>query len=177
MYRLIILTFVLFSGSLNAAITLFGQDLNRANRDEMRSAVRKAGAVLIKEAGKDGYFDEYGSGKILKGSSKLYLGYVKKSNSLAFVEYQFNGLNHPELIQKLTKKYGKPKTTRAKFQSDRRYQWTLDGVKVLIYQDWALYKTRLIYFLPQNLTTLRQEYQQSKASPPDSRLKDSEQVY
>jgi hypothetical protein len=160
-----------------AATMLFGVDLQLATRDEMRTAVRNSGAKLIKEAGSDDFFDEYGSGSLLQGSSRLYLGYVKKDNRLAFVEYQLEGLHHPQMIQKLTIKYGKPETVSGKFFSDNRHQWLSDGVKILMYQDWAAYKTRLLYYLPQNLSDLRLEYQQFKASSSSTQVTDSDQVY
>jgi hypothetical protein len=160
-----------------AATTLFGVNLQRATKNEMRAAVRNSGARLIKEAGNECFYDEYASNKLLQNSSRLYLGYVKKDSQLAFVEYQLDGLQHPEMIQKLTRKYGKPETLRGKFQSDNRHQWLSGEVKILMYQDWAAYKTRLIYFLPQNLSALRQEYQQFKASNPIAKTVDSDQFY
>jgi hypothetical protein len=177
MYRLIIFLLFLVSYPAYSAISLFGVDLLQATRDEMRSAVRKPGAKLIREAGREGFYDEFGSEKLLQGSSKLYLGYVKKDNQLAFVEYQFEGFHHPELILKITEKYGKPRTIKGKFQSDSRYQWLIDGVQILIYQDWAVYKTRLVYFLPQKLSALRLEYQKSNAQMLSVQDKDSELVY
>lgn len=177
MYRLIIFSLFISFNPVYAATTLFGVDLSQATRDEMRVAVRTSGAKLIKEAGSDGFYDEYGSNKLLQGSSKLYLGYVKKDNRLAFVEYQLDGLHHPEMIQKLTRKYGKPETVKGKFYSDSQYHWLSDGVKILMYQDWAVYKTRLLYFLPQNLTDLRLEYQQFKASRSSAKAMDEEKVY
>jgi hypothetical protein len=177
MYRLIIFLLFMVFNSTYAATMLFGMDLHQATRGDMRTAVRNSGAKLIKEAGSDGFFDEYGSDKLLKGSSRLYLGYVKKDNRLAFVEYQLDGLHHPEIIQKLTRKYGKPETVKGKFYSDSRHQWLSDGVKILMYQDWAFYKTRLLYFLPKNLSDLRLEYQQFQASSSSAQITDSDQVY
>jgi hypothetical protein len=177
MYRFIIFVFFVCTCPAHAATMLFGVDFHQATRDEMRTAVRNSGAKLIKEAGSDGFYDEYGSNTLLPGSSKLYLGYVKKDNRLAFVEYQFEGFHHPQMIQKLTQKYGKPETHKGKFQSDSRYQWLSDGVKILMYQDWAAYKTRLLYFLPQNLSELRLEYQKYKASMASMKAKESDLVY
>ena len=177
MFRLIIFPVLLIFNTAYASISLFGLDLQLATRDEMRNAVKKSGARLIKEAGSEGFYDEYGSEKLMQGSTNLYLGYVKQDKRLAFVEYQFDGLHHPQLVEKLTKKYGKPQTVRAKFQSDTRYQWSIDGVQILMYQDWPDYKTRLLYFLPQNLQTLRTEYQQFNASRAGAQVIDSELVY
>ncbi len=177
MYRLIIFSLFMIFNPVYAATMLFGIDLQQATRDEMRTAVRNSGAKLIKEAGRDDFFDEYGSGSLLQGSSRLYLGYFKKDNRLAFVEYQLEGLHHPQMIQKLTIKYGKPETVRGRFYSDNRHQWLSDGVKILMYQDWAAYKTRLLYYLPQNLSDLRLEYQQFKASSSSTQVTDSDQVY
>ena len=159
------------------ALSLFGQDLQQISRDDMRSAIKKNGAILIKEAGSDGFFDEYKSQNLLPGSSRLYVGYEKQDNKLAFVEYAFDGLSHPHLMPMLAEKYGKPQKIRARYQSDVQYKWQVEGVQILLYQDWSSYKVRLVYSLPQNLSMLRHEYRLSMLKEMGSRRTGSELAY
>lgn len=163
MLRIPLFALIIFSSPV-FAVSLFGIDLQQATRDTMRNAVKQHGAVLVKEAGKDGFFDEYDSQNLLPGSSRLYLGYEKKDNQIAFVEYTFDGLDQSGLLAMLTGKYGKPQKIRARFQSDAQYKWQSNGVQIWLYQDWSRYKVRLMYALPAKLSALRHDYQQFKIS-------------
>ncbi len=176
MFRISLFALIIFSSPV-FAVSLFGVDLQQATRDTMRNAVKQNGAILVKEAGKDGFFDEYDSQKLLPGSSRLYLGYEKKDNQIAFAEYTFDGLDQSGLLKMLTAKYGKPQKTRAKYHSDAQYKWQADGVQIWLYQDWSRYKVRLMYGLPAKLSALRHDYQQFKISQAALQAANSELAY
>lgn len=154
-----LLLLILIAPQLQAA-SLFGLDLRQATREQMRVAVKNTGAQLITQSVGDGLYDIYASAKLIPDSHRLYLGFVKKDDHVAFVEYEFIGLNQPQLLQRLSSKYGKPSLTPAQFHSDKSYQWLSEGVQIVLYQDWSAYRTRLLYFIPENLALIRQEYRQ-----------------
>ena len=65
---------LLFSFAVHSA-SLFGVELHSSNRDQLRSAVKKSGLKLVREAGKDVFYDQYKSHETISTSSHLYLGY------------------------------------------------------------------------------------------------------
>ncbi len=144
-----------------SAVSLFGVDLATGNRDQLRAAVKNARAVLVSEAGSEEFFDVYEGEGILPGAQRLYLGFSKQDQSIAFVEYEFNGLRQPELLVQLTRKYGEPQVDQGKFISDGRQRWEQGGIRIQLVIDWSAYKTRLQYFNPSNINELRAEYRAS----------------
>ena len=170
---LILLPLICFALSAHA-VQLFGVDLQNANQQQLRTAVKNAGVKLISEAGDEDFFDVYDSTSVLAGSTHLYLGFVKKDKQFAFAEYAFSGLKQPFMVQKLEQKYGKAQVSTGRFQSDRRFSWQSNGISITLYTDWANYQTRLVYFKPDALTLLRQEQQQFKIGQVEQ--KDQEQV-
>lgn len=158
-----IILFLLLWGTTSAyAAELFGIGLLNATQNKLRKAVKKAGATLIKNAEKDTFFDRYSSEGLLQGSSKLYLGFVKKDRKFAFAEYEFDGLLQPRMLQKLTAKYGKGRASKGKFLSDKTYTWQSAGITIELSPDWQSYQTRLTYYNPAALQRLREEQQQYK---------------
>lgn len=150
------LFFVIFS-SAPQAVKLFGVDLATATKTNLSQAAKNAGARLKSEAGELEFYDEYSSANILKGSDKLFFGFSKKTEKFAFAEYEFKGLNHEEMLQKLSSKYGKPKLIKQIFVSDGIYRWQVAGVEISYYKDWQQYKTRVTYIVPELLAQLKIE--------------------
>ena len=149
------------------ALELFGIDLESANRDELRNAVKQAGVVLIREGGDDEWFDLYDSSSVLDGSSRLYLGFVKQSGLFAFAEYEFNGLDAEPMLGNLTAKYGNANVRKGFYISDQSYYWQLDGIEIRLHSDWQNYKTRLSYIMPANLISLQTEQAAANKANPD----------
>jgi len=145
------------------ALELFGIDLVSAKRDQLRTAVKSTGVKLLSEAGDDAFYDIYESNGLLDGSTRLFLGFVKKDKSFAFVEYVFDGLKHPQMLKMLQTKYGKSQKLRGDFQTDASHTWIKDGVNISFYKDWHAYKTRLTYYVPKSLKVLKAEMKQFKA--------------
>lgn len=140
-----------------AALELFGVALESTSRDELRDATRDAGLVLLREGGEDNWFDVYDSSTVLGGSTRFYLGFVKKDQRFAFAEYEFRGLNRKQLLHSLKLKYGKAEVRGGRYVSDRSYHWQRDGIRIELSSDWQNYKTRLIYLIPQNMSDLLAE--------------------
>ena len=167
-FRLLYLTILLLGFSAPAqALELFGVDLESASRDELRSAVKQAGVVLIRESGDDEWFDVYDSSPVLDGSSRLYLGFVKQSQQFAFAEYEFNGIDPASMLRNLTSKYGTASVRKGRYLSDKTYHWQLDGIEIRLLSDWHNYKLRLSYVVPANLASLQAEQASGSTASPD----------
>lgn len=150
--------FILLLVTLQCALAaeLFGVQLATATLDQLRSAAKQAGARLIQESADGRPYDIYDSKALLAGSSHLYLGHVGEDRRFAFVEYEFIGLQQPDMLQKLTAKYGKPVTGKVKYLSDRSYHWVNDGIRISLQDDWQNYRTRLIYADPEAVAKMKQ---------------------
>ncbi len=131
--------------------------LESTSRSELRSAVKAAGVVLIREGGKENWFDVYDSSRALAGSSRLYLGFVKQDLRFAFAEYEFGSLISRQLLSNLTAKYGAAEIQSGRFISDRKYRWQRDGIAIELSSDWRNRKSRLSYINPVNMADLLAE--------------------
>lgn len=149
----------LIGGSIQpvVALELFGVSLESTNSSELRIAVKNAGVRLIREGGKDNWFDVYDSSSALAGSTRLYLGFVKQDQRFAFAEYEFESLNPALMLSKLTAKYGAAETHAGRFISDRKYRWQRDGIEIELASDWQNNRTRLSYINPVSLSALLAE--------------------
>ena len=147
------------------ALELYGIQLESASRDELRAAVKQAGALVIQEAGEADWFDVYDSSAIVEGSSKLFLGFVREDQRFAFAEYEFPGLNAAHLVNRLNARYGKADIRSGRYVSDRGYRWEKDGIQIQLENDWQNYKTRLSYIETENLARLIRE--RSTPAPDD----------
>ena len=117
------------------AVDLFGVRLLNSSRDQLRTAVKNAGTTLISEAGEATFFDVYDSQAVLPGSQQLYLGFVKKDKRFAFAEYSFQGLQQPQMVQKLTNKFPSYTCTNH-YECMYMYMynsWKCDSVKINIH--------------------------------------------
>ncbi len=152
----ITLILLVASGNL-AAVELFGLQLANASQNQLRDAAKKAGVILIRESNESLWFDSYDSSSVLPGSSRLYLGFVRKDQRFAFAEYEFVGLKHAQMLTRLNQKYGPGKISRGKFISDHEYRWQQDGVQIIFKTDWQNYRTRLSYVNPITLKQLKIE--------------------
>ncbi|MDJ0832223.1 MAG: hypothetical protein QNJ69_01800 [Gammaproteobacteria bacterium] len=155
--RLPLFCLLLLMASPGHAAQLFGISLQDATRDQLRSAVKNSGVELIREGGDQAFFDIYDSKNLLPGSVHLYLGFVKQDQSFAFAEYAFNGLRQPQLLQRLSAKYGQPQLKQGKYLSDQSHVWQSGQISISLSYDWQNYQTRLTYSRPDKLELLRQE--------------------
>ncbi|MCP4186191.1 MAG: hypothetical protein GY763_01170 [Gammaproteobacteria bacterium] len=145
-----------------SAAELFGIPLNTAKHDDLVNAVKQAGVGLIREGGETRWFDVYDSKAVLPGSSILYLGYVKQDRRFAFAEYEFIGLKQPQIMEKLSLKYGKPAIVSGKYLSDKRYRWQKNGIDIELWADWRHYRSRLSYVNSVALGDLKQEQKNAR---------------
>ncbi len=136
---------------------LFGQQLESASRDPLRAAVRQAGVTLVRQGGDTQFYDIYDSSAVFKGSRRLYLGFVKKTQQFAFAEYEFEGLEVTSLLQDLVLKYGETEIVDGDYISDRSYRWQRDGIQIKLRADWPRNQIQLSYSHPENLSLLRLE--------------------
>ena len=136
------------------ALELFGVELEATTRDELREAVKQAGVELIREGGDEQLFDVYDASAVMPGSRRLFLGFEPDSQGLAFVEYEFVGLDLRRLLADLSAKYGEPEVDSGRFLSDRAYHWQRGAIQIRLLADWHNYRTRLSYIEPAALTAL-----------------------
>ncbi len=150
------------------ALELFGVDLETADRDALRAAVKEAGVVLIREAGEEIFYDLYDSAAVLDGSSRLYLGFVSRDQRFAFAEYEFHGIDTRIMLHRLRARYGEAEARHGRFISDRSYRWQRDGIEIRLHSDWDNYKVRLSYTHPANLAALLREMAVAAADDVDA---------
>ena len=163
MKAVVLLCLMLFINPLYAT-GLFGLDLATATQDQFRAAIKKAGAKPVNQASAEQFYDTYQADTLLQNAQQLYVGFVRQSRKFAFAEYELNGLRQLALLQKLQAKYGSGETIKGKYMTDYRYQWQSGEVVIVLYQDWAAYKTRLTYYIKDALNTLKEELPDSGKS-------------
>jgi len=151
-----LLFLVLFINPL-CAIDLFGLDLASATQEQLRAAIKKSGARPVNQKAGEQFYDTYLADSLLKNAQHLYVGFVKQSRKFAFAEYELNGLKQSDLLQKLQAKYGQGEAIKGKYITDYRHQWHSGEVVIILYQDWAAYKTRLTYYIQGALIALKEE--------------------
>ena len=139
------------------AVELFGVKLENTSRDELRSAAKEAGLLLVHEADEDEAYDIYDSSGVVGGSMRLYLGFVTADQGFAFAEYDFRGNDAKPLLKTLTVKYGDPEMLAGPYMSDRIYRWLRDGIEIKLSSDWQNYRIRLSYINYDNLVKLQAE--------------------
>lgn len=162
--RLILIFFLLLTSHSVFAFELFGVAVNNINRQQLRDAIRKAGAEVIREAGDDNWYDVYDISATFKQSKNLYVAYDKASGNFAFAEYHLPYAYFNTMLNRLKRKYGKPTVRYGVFESDARYAWNVDAIDIVLQQDWGKNISRLVYSQKQNLTRVQLAYRQSEAA-------------
>lgn len=154
----------LFLPQLSMAVSMFGIELKNAKQNELRRTIRNNGGEVVKEAGRLEFYDEYKSQNLLEGSNRIYLGFLPEDKTFAFAEYEFIGIQQNWMLAKMKKKYGNPITIEGKFISDKIHVWQSEGIEIRFYIDWAAYKTRITYAVPEKLALLKEEKQRIDAA-------------
>ena len=145
---------------LASALELFGVILTESNRIQLREAINKSGAEIIREAGDDNWFDIYNMNANFKESQQLFVGYDKNTAAFAFAEYQMKYHYLPKMLQRMQAKYGKARKKYGTFESDTRYTWQVNGIDIELSYDWNNNVSRLMYKQANNLQALQQAYRQ-----------------
>lgn len=171
-----IFCFLFFNHSV-AAFELFGVTVNNINRVELREVIRNSGADVIREAGDDNWYDEYDMSLNFEPSKKMFVAYDKASGNFAFLEYHLPYNYYRSMLARLKLKYGKPKIEYGQFESDAKFLWNVDGIEILLQQDWAGNVSRLVYSQKENLTLLNQAYQQSVNAKRIEKLQENSQYF
>lgn len=121
--------------STAAELTLFDIPLRTASREEIQSAITKAGGKL-KSSSRD--VDQYDARSIgLPGATGLEVVYLE--NKLVMAQYSLSvDMKQEERVRKmLTSKYGKPDGGRGNFDSeyirDGKYRWAFDNNMELVF--------------------------------------------
>lgn len=161
--RRILLTFCALVVSFSSSgFELFGVNVATTNRSAFREVIRNSGAEVIREAGDDNWYDIYNLSATFKASRRLFVGYDKQTTRFAFAEYQLPYDYFNTMLLRLQAKYGQSKKQYGEFSSDTQHRWLIDGIDIVLQQDWHQNKTRLLYSLPPNLANLQKDYRQSK---------------
>ena len=144
------------------ALELFGVTVNNINREQLREAIRNTGAEVIREAGDDNWYDIYNMAVNFKQSKQLLVGYEKINGNLAFIEYHLPYQNLSSMLKRLQLKYGKETQEYGRFESDTRFVWNVDGIRIELSQNWEKNIGQLIYSQPASLEILQSSYQQAE---------------
>lgn len=155
-----------FSMEATVAAQLLGVELKGATRQELHAAINnkllevgalKRGEVVAKK-NNDPWFDAYPSEKIMPGSHRLYVGYVKDTQTFAFAEYEFLGNVLDRWSAKLTQKYGQPQKQEGKYWDHQdKFLWMSEGVAITLYFDWVNQKTRIEYKDEEAMAIMQEE--------------------
>lgn len=161
--RLILILFLLLSSHSVLAFELFGVAINSINRVQLRDAIRNGGAEVVREAGDDNWYDVYDMSVNFKQSKQLFVAYEKVSGNFAFAEYHLPYGYFNTMLLRLKAKYGKPTIEYGKFQSDAKFTWNVDGIDIMLKQDWNNNLSQLIYSKKEQLGIVQQAYRKSEA--------------
>ena len=138
---------------------LFGINLYGATRDEMRSAIKAAGARPTRE--EYTYFaDNYNSRNIMPGSKEMLVFYSHGSDGnnygssgdyLAQIQYKFSSSNKwyiDEIKDLLSQKYGYPDNSYGTSNlGEVTHYWYKDGVSIKLERGWPNLNLLLSYNL------------------------------
>lgn len=161
--RLVLIFILLLSSQTVCAFELFGVAINNINRQQLREAIRNSGADVIREAGDDNWYDVYDMSLNFKQSKQLFVAYEKANGDFAFVEYHLPYSYFSTMLKRLKGKYGKPNIRYGTFQSDTKYSWNVDGIEIVLQQDWKQSLSRLVYSQKEKLALVQRAYRESKA--------------
>ncbi|MDH5425917.1 MAG: hypothetical protein OEY29_13060 [Gammaproteobacteria bacterium] len=145
-----------------AAFELFGVVINTAQRQQIRDAIRNSGAEVIREAGEENLYDVYDMSAEFRQSKRLYVAYEKTAGGFAFAEYQLPYAYLNTMLKRLRLKYGQPKINYGTYESDTKYLWNVDGVDILLTQEWDKNISRLVYSQQQQLLQVQQLFRQTE---------------
>lgn len=162
--KLSILICMLLFSSVATAFELFGVDVAKASREDLRAAIRNSGMVVEREAGENNWFDIYDASPVFSQSRKLFVSYDKRSGKFAFAEYQLPYSYMKKMRARLTIKYGQPEKKAAGFESDSSYHWEVDGIQVSLKPLWQQNRLQLLYINPQSMPALIEDYQAFRKS-------------
>ncbi len=161
----LVLCLILCAYSLPSfSLELFGVDLESADKNTLRNAIKQAGAKLIREGGLSNFYDIYDSKKLFENSEYLYTGFTKEGGKFAFLEYQFPANQHANLHKKLKNKYGPARYSKGTFLSDNLLQWQTGNILITLRKDFYKNKSLLIYEIPENRAKLNTEFNQQQIS-------------
>lgn len=158
-YLIIILCLI---SPVGMAFDLFGVAIDNINRVAFRAAINDSGAVVVREAGDDNWYDIYDLSANFKQSKQLFVAYEKTSGNFAFAEYHLPYRYLAGMLQRMRAKYGKPVLKYGTYESDTEYRWQIDSINIVLLQDWEKNITRLVYSRSDNLQALQQAYQQEQ---------------
>lgn len=136
---------------------LFGINIYGATRDEMRSAIKAAGARPLREK-YNYYADKYNSRSVMSGSSDMFVFYSLESDVnnygssgdyLAQVRYEFPTSSKwyiDEIKDVLSQKYGYPDNSYGSSNlGEVTHYWYKDGVTIKLERGWPNLNLLLSY--------------------------------
>lgn len=158
--RFCLITILFLVSPAALAFDLFGVAIDNINRVQLREAINNSGAVVVREAGDDNWYDIYDLSASFIQSRQLFVAYEKAGGNFAFAEYHLPYAYLTEMLQRMQAKYGKPVLKYGQFESDTEYRWQIDNINIVLVQSWEKNITRLVYSRADNLQALQQAYQQ-----------------
>lgn len=139
---------------LDSETILFEVKLQCADRNQLMTAVKQAGAT-VKSENKNHWGDSYDSSNILDGSNQLAILYTV-DNYFAKATYTFPSDMDTKQVTRVrdfvSKKYGVPQYTKGKpTLGDVTYKWNLkDEIELKVYREWPNTTTYMSFIHPKN---------------------------
>ncbi|MDX8387725.1 MAG: SEL1-like repeat protein [Ghiorsea sp.] len=151
---------------------LFGINLAWAMRDNMRYALKQAGAQITRED-KQYYYDTYDSSSLLAGSEELSLGYVIASDALVEAEYKFPASTHEGGVDAVkvmvSSKYGEPTSVQVNDKtSELTYTWKVGVIDITLRRTWPSATVFLSFVHPTQKLLMDREVNFSKRKMSES---------
>lgn len=145
-------------------VELFGQDLTQVNRQQMRAAVAKSPAYILREL--DAYpYDLYDPSPWRKGATEMALGYTLTNKKFAVAEITFRSQNDTEQVRQIAEEVAKElgpwnRVLGRRASGPVEFEWRKGNVRVLVHRGWPDTSTYLVYEVPANLAQMQNELNQ-----------------
>ncbi|MGM0424744.1 MAG: tetratricopeptide repeat protein [Thermodesulfobacteriota bacterium] len=154
--------------------SLFGIDLNQADRFALRFALQKKGAepLRLEDSSK---CDVFASQGLLPGSDQLQACFTA-DGKLAHVDYRFPPRPPGEqevlytILEDLRDKYGQAQQVTQEDGVPMLYRWQKKGVNIKFWQEGMSQTAFLRYSLPENQARLNRELRAEEQEPKEPRI-------
>lgn len=132
-----------------STVTLFGQNVAKADRTSMRAALKREQVPSRRED--DSYWvDLYDAAGLLDEATQLAIGYRASDSRLATLSYTFDSFMDTNQVVRianlLSQAYGKPdQRSGDPSLGSMSYRWRRDGLLIEVSRGWPSTTTTLIY--------------------------------
>lgn len=159
-----------------AQLELFGVQLKSATREQLREVFEAGGLQPVRVEDKY-WVDTYSAAGVLDGASGFIAGYVGRTGTFAFAQYEFEGFMDTGLVTQVatmvTHKYGRASTRSGnEGLGPVTYTWKFpQGMTVSVSRGWPDTTTYLTFTDPVAHAEMRAEQEADKRAAERERAK------